>query len=65
MLIGEEGGYKKLVCQDCSGDNICESGLGGKLVSCLKCMTHVPQEECLQVAVTDPAEVKLLQQTAD
>ena len=65
MLIGKEGGYKKLVCQECGGDNVCKSGLGGNLVSCLKCMTHVPQDECLQVDVTDPNEIQLLQQVAD
>lgn len=62
MLIEDEGVYKKLVCPDCEGDNIGESGLGGKLVHCFTCMFDILRGDCAEVPVTSEEELRILQQ---
>ena len=64
MLIQVEGVYKKLLCPECKGDNIGESGLGGSLVHCFgNCMMDFSQDACGQVTITSSEEIEAHKQS--
>ena len=63
MIFEEEGVQKKLVCPDCGGDAIGESGLGGSWLHCFgRCMVDIPRQDCLVVLVQTQAEADVLSQ---
>lgn len=63
MLVEVNGSQMKLVCPNCQGDGIGQSGLGEKLVHCFgHCMADIFREDCQIVPVTSPEELQLLRQ---
>jgi hypothetical protein len=63
MIVKEDGVEKKLICSDCKGDAVGESGLGGGLLHCYgKCMRPLTRSECTTVPITTEAELQSLRQ---
>lgn len=63
MLTQVNGSTMKLVCPNCQGDGVGESGLGEKFVHCFgRCMADISPEDCQKVPVTSPEELQLLSQ---
>jgi hypothetical protein len=67
MLIEVDGKLLIVVCPDCLGDNVGESGLGQKYWHCFTshCSKDLPRDEFLYVVPTSLKEVQVLQQRAD
>lgn len=65
MLIQRDGVSWKLICPSCRGDNIGESGLGGKFVHCFgHCMMDILKSECPTQMVETEEEVAVLEKPA-
>ena len=63
MLAELNGSQMKLVCPNCQGDGIGESGLGEKFVHCFgRCMADISREECQVAPISSPEELQLLSQ---
>ena len=62
MLVTRDGKPYKLLCPDCKGEDIGESGLGGGLAHCFGyCMRDLSKESCIEV-LASPGEVHALSQ---
>jgi len=65
MIVEEDGVEKKLVCPDCKGDAVGESGLGGGLLHCYgRCMRPLDRGECLTAPIATETERQALRQDA-
>lgn len=65
MIVEKDGVQMKLVCPDCKGDAVGESGLGGGLLHCFgSCMRDLMRGECLAVPIASKAELQALRQEA-
>jgi hypothetical protein len=67
MLADVDGRRLKVVCPDCLGDDVGESGLGQKYWHCFtpRCSKDLPRDEFLYVLPSSPKEVQVLQQRTD
>ncbi len=63
MLVPETEGRMKYVCPDCGGDNVGESGMGGRYIHCFGvCMKDLEKASCPTAPVTSSEEAITLSQ---